>query len=288
MQLQTVAHNTFTLRTSDATNGDFRLAEVAAEAEVFLTRINVERFGVTMGNGGALLIRGQASLQVYNSNFRNNLASGNGGAIPNSNSALDLRRCSLLSPCTNVLIENPFGKIKLRGNTLSHPNNGIDSTASARLFGNIFNIGSNTPCLEGASLKKSKQPPSTEAGCNDFGSGAFQSEGYNISTDGSCALNQETDLPNTNPVLTSQNGYLVPQAGSPVIDAGSAELFIDEPGSLASLPCGYVDALGTARPQDGNSDSEFECDMGAIEIPGTGSVTAGHPGTQCRPFRFVF
>ena len=42
------------------------------------------------------------------------------------------------------------------------------------------------------------------------------------------------------------------------------------------LPCGYRDLTGLGTPQDGNGDGIFECDTGAIEAQGSGSIEAGH------------
>ncbi|MEM1410966.1 MAG: choice-of-anchor Q domain-containing protein [Pseudomonadota bacterium] len=119
----------------------------------------------------------------------------------------------------------------------------------------------------------------TEAACNDFGSNAFTSLGYNISSDDSCNLMMPTDQPDTDPMMTlGADGWIEPMPGSPVIDGGVAELLIEPGNPLALAPCPTIDGRGTARPQDGDGDGNFECDLGAIEAVGTGRVVPGHSG----------
>jgi hypothetical protein len=122
--------------------------------------------------------------------------------------------------------------------------------------------------------------------CNDFGSGAFQSDGFNISSDDSCALTQQTDLPSTDPMIAiNEEGLPILQPGSPAIDSGTRGLILVDGGPLASLPCGYRDIAGTARPQDANGDGVFECDRGAMEVMGAGEVVAGHSSVFYNPER---
>ncbi len=128
-------------------------------------------------------------------------------------------------------------------------------------------------------LKRRPDEPGTQAACNDFGTDAFSSLGYNISPDDSCGLNQATDQPNTDALLAlSEFGWLVPQAGSPAIDGGPEAVLIEPGNPLAIVPCATVDGRGTARPQDGDGDGDYECDLGAVEIQGPGSIIPAHSG----------
>jgi len=177
--------------------------------------------------------------------------------------------------CQNVLIENPFGNIDMFGNTITHGGDVIDSTGALKLFGNLFQGPASSNQLQSVS----DSPIKTQATCNDFASGAIISVGYNISADDSCFLDQDSDQPNTDAMLSlNEDGLPVLNPGSPAIDSGSAEIYLPDGADLAILPCGYVDINGVARPQDGNGDGVFECDTGASEFPGTGSVQAGHSG----------
>lgn len=104
---------------------------------------------------------------------------------------------------------------------------------------------------------------STESQCNDFGSSAFTSQGFNMDSNGSCFLNQPSDLPNTNPlVVVDANGIPQPQPGSPVIESGPVDFVNNE------LPCLYKDLNGLGRPQDFDLDGVFACDRGPVEVQG--------------------
>ena len=88
--------------------------------------------------------------------------------------------------------------------------------------------------------------------------------GWNASNDATCALALSEDVigvPLGLSPLASWGGSeaRVPQAGSPLIDAGSG-------GSL----CLSQDQVGEPRPQDGDGDGLAICDMGAIEVPEPG------------------
>ena len=78
--------------------------------------------------------------------------------------------------------------------------------------------------------------------------GTFASAGNNLSSDGSCNLNQPTDLPNTKSLLgTPVLGYATPLPGSLAIDGG--------------VCAQTMDALAQARPGTGTAF----CDIGAVE-----------------------
>lgn len=258
-------------------------------------------------NGGAIACTGQGYIGSMSSEYVDNRASNLGGAISLEGNAnahfgfsvgnvfrdnnagvfgcdLNIQTAGIISleqnvfeggNCENVNIENPFGRMEVSSNTFAHAGNAIDSTATAALSGNVFQ----GPAPGNQPNSQSPTPPKPQAACNDFGSGAFVSKGHNIASDNSCALNQLSDQPNTDPLLSlNQNGLPVLNPGSPAIDAGSAVVMIPDDQGLAVLPCGYVDINGMARPQDGDADGNFECDSGASEFLGMGSVQAGHSG----------
>jgi hypothetical protein len=94
------------------------------------------------------------------------------------------------------------------------------------------------------------------------GTGAVNSNGYNLASDQSCAfLDQPSDVIGVNPDLngitspTQSAAYHTPKLGSPVVDAGNPA----EPGS-SSAACAASDQRGLARPQS------RQCDIGAVEI----------------------
>ncbi|MCB8938231.1 MAG: hypothetical protein H6655_07425 [Ardenticatenaceae bacterium] len=98
--------------------------------------------------------------------------------------------------------------------------------------------------------------------CGKSGSGALQSNGYNLAKDQSCTfLTAAGDLQGLDPGLIGINSpaggaaYHAPKLTSPVIDAGNPA----EIGSN-STACLAADQRGLARPQSNR------CDIGAVEI----------------------
>ncbi|MEO6063108.1 MAG: choice-of-anchor Q domain-containing protein, partial [Thermoflexales bacterium] len=86
------------------------------------------------------------------------------------------------------------------------------------------------------------------ANANGNCNGTFASAGNNLATDGTCSLNQLTDLPNTKALLgTPVLGYASPLPGSLLIDGGRCAQ--------------TTDATGQARPGTGTAF----CDIGAVE-----------------------
>lgn len=115
--------------------------------------------------------------------------------------------------------------------------------------------------------------------CQQLGTREITSFGNNVNSDSSCFTPLASDQVMTNPqVASNAEGLPAPVPGSPVIDAGASEaiLLSEADDAFAHLPCGHVDALGTGRPQDANNDGVYECDLGAIEVPGPGRIEAGH------------
>ncbi len=105
--------------------------------------------------------------------------------------------------------------------------------------------------------------------CIEAGISSFTSLGYNIDTDGSCFLDQATDLPNTDPNVTvDANNVPQPNPGSPLIESGRVT-FVDN-----TLPCDYKDLNGLGRPQDFDLDGVFTCDRGPVEVQGGPDIGA--------------
>jgi hypothetical protein len=96
--------------------------------------------------------------------------------------------------------------------------------------------------------------------------GTVTSEGYNLSSDGTCNLSNTGDLNNTDPMLgplqsnrgPTQTMALLP--GSPAIDAGNPSGCTDGQGQLLE-----TDQRGMPRP---DKEDTKGCDMGAYELEG--------------------
>lgn len=94
-------------------------------------------------------------------------------------------------------------------------------------------------------------------------SGAMISNGYNLSSDNTCAFNNSGDLNNTDPMLgqlQNNGGPTLTKAlltGSPAIDAGNPSGCTDGQGHLLK-----IDQRGDPRP---DTEDTGGCDMGAYE-----------------------
>jgi len=94
-------------------------------------------------------------------------------------------------------------------------------------------------------------------------SGTMTSNGYNLSSDGTCSFNSTGDLNDTKPKLGKLGNYGGPTQtipllpGSPAIDAGNPNGCTDRQGHLLT-----TDQRGRPRPDKEDSSG---CDMGAYE-----------------------
>lgn len=255
------------------------------------------------GDGGAIAFSGNATGGVTDATFADNRASRGGGISTTSSRAVSVETSQLRNngatvfgcdvnsdgsggvfisgsqfsgPCPNARIEDPRGAISVTGSTLvvPSPGNGIDSTDRVVLANNTFS-GNATP-----------QQANAKALCRDFGSGAFQSLGGNIASDGSCFLNAAGDRPNTDPQLAAPdaNGVIAPRDGSPAFESGPSTL-LTLPGGARALPCGYKDLRGLGRPQDLNGDGVFACDGGVVEKQGGANIGAAQTTAVFDPAR---
>lgn len=176
--------------------------------------------------------------------------------------------------CSTDLLDLPGGTGNLLDSLLGRTNNTGEFTSRNDVYDDPF-FQFPIPLVDTAALKKvnrtQKAPGtnSTKSLCNDFGIGTFISLGFNIDTDGSCALDQPTDLPNTDPMIVfDANGIPQPQPGSPLIESG--------PVNFANnvLPCMFKDLNNLGRPQDFDLDGVFTCDRGPVEIQGGPDIGA--------------
>jgi large repetitive protein len=175
--------------------------------------------GNTAAAGGGMFLEGGASVTVLNSTLAANTATmaGSGGAI-------QTYQCS--------------------GGTVSY------STISGNSTG--LDLSCSTLQLTGTIVAGSTR------GGNCTGSAPSETSGYNLDSGTSCGFAKSTDLTSTGPDLGSlaKNGgptrTELPQAGSPVINAGG----------LASNGCPGTDQRGDPRP------SGPACDIGSVEVQG--------------------
>ena len=199
---------------------------ISSESGDVLVRQTAVYNNSATGSGGGIVnnveaVSGDNSFDIINSTISGNSTSGTGGGIRNAGIATtDLNNVTLNN---NSSIVGAGQSVSVVGGTFAARNS---------IFNRANLSGSQTNCT-----------------------GTINSNGYNIANDGSCALTETADLPNTNPQLSplqNNGGSSLTHAlllGSPAIDSGSG--------------CPAVDQRSVARPVGS------ACDRGAYEYNGT-------------------
>ena len=170
-----------------------------------------------------------------------------GGAVTLNNSTVEgnsAYRCSGVCSYKGGAIVNGSGDLAMH-----------NATVSENSAGGVFNDGI-------ATLQNSIVANNSDSNCG----GTITSDGYNLSSDGSCAFTKSGDRNNTNPMLGTLGYYGGPTptipllTGSPAIDAGDPSGCTDGSGHLLK-----TDQRGMPRPDPEDSGG---CDMGAYESQG--------------------
>ena len=145
-------------------------------------------------------------------------------------------------------ISNAGGTVTINNSTLSG-----NTTRNSSGGGGISNVG--TATLQNTIVANSPR------GGNCYG--AMTSDGYNLSSDGTCTFSNTGDLNNAHPKLGTLGNYGGPTqtipllSGSPAIDAGNPSGCTDNQGHLLK-----TDQRGQPRP---DKEDTVGCDMGAYE-----------------------
>jgi hypothetical protein len=239
-----------------------------SSAHVTLSELTILN-GLASGFGGGIFNSG--TLRINDSTITGNRTGGGlghgGGGIANDGT-LTINNSTLNHNST----QGPYGGgISNRG-TLTI-NNSTISGNSAGFGGGIMNSGT-------VAMSNSTISGNSGDGINSFGTATLQnsivagnsggncggtmtSNGYNLSSDGTCNFNNSGDLNNTDPKLGGLGNYGGPtqtiplRRGSPAIDAGNPRGCTDGRGHLLK-----TDQRGAPRPDKGDSGG---CDMGAFE-----------------------
>jgi hypothetical protein len=205
--------------------------------------------------GGGIFNSSTARLTINNSTLVGNVARGYfvyGGAIYNEGGVLAINNSTLTGNTARDYgdagaIENDYnGPVTISNSTISE--NGAFGDGGSAIAG--FNI----------TLQNSIVAHNHPGGnCSD----GMISNGYNLSSDGTCNFNKTGDLNDTNPKLGTFGNHGGPTqtipllSGSPAIDAGNPKGCTDGEGHLLK-----TDQRGYPRPDKEDSGG---CDMGAYE-----------------------
>lgn len=208
--------------------------------------------------GGGIYVGGP--LTVTHSVVYGNAAEDNGGGIFLSNNAAVLIENSTISGNQSAFsgggigIGAPGATLDLRHVTITANQAGSSNTA-----GGVNGYNNSTPITMSHTIIANN---SGDHQCSQY-NGAWQSLGYNLSSDGTCHLTGTGDLPNSNPLfgpLADNGGDTLTHAigpTSPALDAGD------------NATCAATDQRGRVRPYDGDGDGTATCDMGAYEYGST-------------------
>ncbi len=212
--------------------------------------------GNTAGYGGGVVCGGggRNSLLIYNSTISDNRAWHSGGGILGESCHLTITNDTVVSNIEGGGIILLSGSLAINNSTISG-NNDI-------VAGNTINAaGIANPSNQTVTIQNSIVSNNTGRNC----SGMIVSDGYNLSSDGTCDFNAAGDLINTDPKLglllnnggTRKTMALLP--GSPAIDAGNPSGCTDGHGHILGS-----DQRGYHRP--GDPALTTGCDIGAYEV----------------------
>jgi hypothetical protein len=224
-----------------------------------LTLINT-----TVSNNSALVggaICNGGLLTIINSTFSGNVARQHrGGAIANYGTLI-ITNSTFSGNIARSFKVGSLGGAILNGGLFQSTgileiNNSTFSGNTALEGGAIFNLKGSTEVLQNSIV-------ANNTGGNCRGRGAMTSNGYNLSSDGTCDFDSTGDLNNTDPELgklqnnggPTQTMALLP--GSPAIDSGNPSGCTDGQGHLLK-----TDQRGKPRP---DKEDLGGCDRGAYE-----------------------
>jgi hypothetical protein len=199
--------------------------------------------GVSDGEGGGIYNAGE--LTISKSTVNGNSSKRGGGILTDADRFAVLVTNSTLSGNTAQ-----GGTVEVHSGVLTISNSTISGN-----YGSGIAQGFNGA----ASLQNSIVATNSANNC----SGTITSNGYNLSSDGSCSFNGPGDLNNTDPKLGQLGDYGGPTQtvpllhASPAIDAGNPNGCTDGKGHLLK-----TDQRGKPRPDKEDSGG---CDMGAYE-----------------------
>ena len=211
--------------------------------------VSQNRAFVIRGGGG---IYNSGSLTINNSTLTGNSASVGGGV---SGGTITINRSTLSANTAYVGGAISSGALvivnsTLSGNAASKQGGGVNNTGALNVFSSTFSGNSAAQGGEifnngGTTTMQNSIVANRPSGGNC--SGAITSNGYNLSSDGTCNFHNSGDRNTTNPMLgpLQNNGgptqTMALPSGSPAIDAGNPSGCTDNTGHIVdSRPTGYA------------------------------------------------
>jgi hypothetical protein len=218
---------------------------------------NIAAFATRYGGGVGGGIFSDGALTINNSTISNNTAQGvtnegNGGGIYNATGTLRINNSTISGNTANSRNRYNYGGgiYNYGGGTLTVNN--------STLSGNTSTYGGG---ISGSATLQNSIVANNPSGGNCYG--GVTSNGYNLSSDGTCNFNGTGDLNNTDPKLGQLGNYGGPTqtipllSGSPAIDSGNPKGCTDGQGNLLK-----TDQRGKPRP---DKEDTGGCDRGAYE-----------------------
>jgi hypothetical protein len=232
--------------------------------------------------GGGVFNNNGAQLSVTNSTFSGNSSATNGGGLFNSNSGSTVEVTVTNSTFSNNTDSSSGGGVfnngpltvtnsTFSGNSSDNGTGGIDqfngtlTLTNSTFSGNSGPLGGGIRASTPATLKNTilaNSPSGGNCAIDSFFGGQIIDDGYNISSDASCAFSQPTSKNSTNPKLAKRlanNGgptqTIALLKGSPALNA----IPKGQNGCATATDRIATDQRGVKRPQG------TRCDIGAYE-----------------------
>lgn len=218
--------------------------------------------------GGALRLGASSAVTITSSLFQGNVSSNSGSAIDNRGTLL-LRQSLLHSNQASAMgtggsLFNNGDATVVNTTIANNRGPGVDTFGAhtTRIFNSTisgnqsygFQGGYGILAGSGTVVLKNTIMHGNAPNCQIYGSATLTSEGFNISSDATCALAATDDMVSTDPLLAPLGNFggptlsMHPLPGSPAIDNGQCDASI------------LVDQRGIARP------AGDACDIGAVEV----------------------
>lgn len=279
---------------NEAATGGAILASSPNTITIESSTFDNNRASSSLGYGGALLAGGTGAIKVVNSVFTDNTSTYGAGIYAAGSGTLEVERSTFANNTTQfggsaILSQRPvtLRQSLIVGNSASAMGTGgaLYAQVEATIINSTFhgNVGPGVELggsssvsiinstiahgrsggfqggygiLAGAGTVNLKNTilVGNAPNCQIYGGAVLASQGFNISSDGTCALTATGDLVSTDPLLAPLGNFggptlsMQPLSGSPAIDNGQCDVFVP------------VDQRGMTRP------AGDACDIGAVEV----------------------